>query len=257
MYTNIQPVVKPVWQPVWQPAVSCIQPDVKPVIKPDWQPIECVFIRYSRLYKPAVQPVWQPVVSCKRGIRIRLIRFSFSDTNVQLTGNAVVEWIFIWSIESRVYTLNENDVVLPILRWRLLMWFSPHLSVHSLLWVANVTNVFARWTHLCLSISVPRTLSNNFPYTRCRKKIWVIGHCESQQDCHGVPHINSQNVEWSSKLFRRDIQHYPKLNGCAYNTVFGSKRSQVVSVSQTLRRWTEGATYVRQGHHHVGHWPTF
>jgi len=33
--------------------------------------------------------------------------------------------------------------------------------------------------------------------------------------------------------------------------------SQVVSVSQTLRRWTEGATYVRQGDHHVGHWPTF
>jgi len=33
--------------------------------------------------------------------------------------------------------------------------------------------------------------------------------------------------------------------------------SQVVSVSHTLRRWTEGATYVRQGDHHVGHWPTF
>ena len=33
--------------------------------------------------------------------------------------------------------------------------------------------------------------------------------------------------------------------------------SQVVSVSQTLRRWTEGAIYVRQGDHHVGHWPTF
>jgi len=33
--------------------------------------------------------------------------------------------------------------------------------------------------------------------------------------------------------------------------------SQVVRVSQTLRRWTEGATYVRQGDHHVGHWPTF
>jgi len=32
--------------------------------------------------------------------------------------------------------------------------------------------------------------------------------------------------------------------------------SQVVSVSQTLRRSTEGATYVRQGDHH-GHWPTF
>jgi len=33
--------------------------------------------------------------------------------------------------------------------------------------------------------------------------------------------------------------------------------SQVVGVSQTLRRSTEGATYVRQGDHHVGHWPTF
>jgi len=33
--------------------------------------------------------------------------------------------------------------------------------------------------------------------------------------------------------------------------------SQVVSVSQTLRRSTQGATYVRQGDHQVGHWPTF
>jgi len=30
-----------------------------------------------------------------------------------------------------------------------------------------------------------------------------------------------------------------------------------VGVSQTLRRWTEGATYIRQGDHHVGHWPHF
>jgi len=27
----------------------------------------------------------------------------------------------------------------------------------------------------------------------------------------------------------------------------------VVGVSQTLRRWTEGAIYIRQGGHHVGH----
>ena len=31
----------------------------------------------------------------------------------------------------------------------------------------------------------------------------------------------------------------------------------VVGVSQTLRSWTEGATYTRQGGHHIGHWPTF
>jgi len=33
--------------------------------------------------------------------------------------------------------------------------------------------------------------------------------------------------------------------------------SLVVGVSQTLRRWTEGAAYIRQGGYHVGHWPTF
>jgi len=30
-----------------------------------------------------------------------------------------------------------------------------------------------------------------------------------------------------------------------------------VGVSQTLRRSAEGATYIRQGGHHVGHGPTF
>jgi len=33
--------------------------------------------------------------------------------------------------------------------------------------------------------------------------------------------------------------------------------TQVVGIIQTLRRWTEGATYIRQGGHHGGHWPTF
>jgi len=31
----------------------------------------------------------------------------------------------------------------------------------------------------------------------------------------------------------------------------------VVGVSQTLQRWTKSATYIRQGGHHVGNWPTF
>jgi len=31
----------------------------------------------------------------------------------------------------------------------------------------------------------------------------------------------------------------------------------VVGVNQTLRRSTEGATYIRQVGHDAGHWPTF
>ena len=60
-------------------------------------------------------------------------------------------------------------------------------------------------------------------------------------------------------------------NGCDRLTSFGhpckfqlvsrlvsvTARHLVVGVSQTLRRWTEGATYIWQGHHHVGHWPAF
>ena len=33
--------------------------------------------------------------------------------------------------------------------------------------------------------------------------------------------------------------------------------SIVVGVSQTLGRWTEGVTYIRQGGYYVGRWPTF
>jgi len=31
----------------------------------------------------------------------------------------------------------------------------------------------------------------------------------------------------------------------------------ILGVSQILRRWTEGATYIWQGGHHVGHWSRF
>ena len=31
----------------------------------------------------------------------------------------------------------------------------------------------------------------------------------------------------------------------------------ILGVSQTLRRWTEGVSYIWQGGHHVWHWPTF
>jgi len=31
----------------------------------------------------------------------------------------------------------------------------------------------------------------------------------------------------------------------------------VAGVSHTVRHWTEGATYIWQSGHHVGHWPTF
>jgi len=34
-------------------------------------------------------------------------------------------------------------------------------------------------------------------------------------------------------------------------------RHSSIGVSQTLQRWEEGATYIRQGGHYVGYWPSF
>jgi len=42
-----------------------------------------------------------------------------------------------------------------------------------------------------------------------------------------------------------------------FRVLGATARHLVVGVSQTLRRWTEGATYVRHGDHYVGHWHTF
>jgi len=33
--------------------------------------------------------------------------------------------------------------------------------------------------------------------------------------------------------------------------------TRLLGVSQSLRRWTEGATYIRQGGNHLEHWTTF
>ena len=76
-----------------------------------------------------------------------------------------------------------------------------------------------------------------------------------------VLHMSSQYGElrptngWDSSGSLRYPCKLPRVSRLGSVTA----RHLVVSVSQTLRRWTEGegATCVRQGDHHVGHWPTF
>ena len=47
-----------------------------------------------------------------------------------------------------------------------------------------------------------------------------------------------------------EFQRFSRLSALLYGT-------PAVGVSQTLQCWTEGATYIRQDDHHVGHWLTF
>jgi len=88
------------------------------------------------------------------------------------------------------------------------------------------------------------------------RHISTIGKILVKQQC--LPHISSQYGEL------RPTSGWDLLASlgqpCKYQPVsrLGSVTARhATGVSQTLRRWTEGATYTRQGGHHVGHWPTF
>jgi len=53
------------------------------------------------------------------------------------------------------------------------------------------------------------------------------------------------------------VIHFASSKCCALLLAALLHRSRAVGTSQTLCRWAQGATYIRQGDHHVGHWPTF
>ena len=79
--------------------------------------------------------------------------------------------------------------------------------------------------------------------------------------CHTVLVIL---VWWFRSIFSSDLgRHRASLgtpanfNGFRVLAALLHGTLVVVGVSQTLRRWTQGATYIRQGSHHVGHRPKF
>ena len=96
----------------------------------------------------------------------------------------------------------------------------------------------------------------------CRAISPQLRHIDSRRKIvkqQSLPHMSSQYGElrptsgWDRFV---SLGHPSKFNGFR---VLASllQRRRSMEASQTLRRWTEGATCVRQGDHHVGHWPTF
>jgi len=99
--------------------------------------------------------------------------------------------------------------------------------------------------------------------------VWAISSQLRHVSTIGKKNLLSSNI--SSRCHHNMVNFGPALAVEIGPTVWGTPAnlngfrvlaallhsSQVVGASQTLRRWTEGATYVRQDGHHVGHWPTF
>jgi len=72
-----------------------------------------------------------------------------------------------------------------------------------------------------------------------------------KQQC--LLHMSSQYGEL------RPINGWDRFGSLGHPSKFQrlSSLGSIVGVSQTLQHWEEGATYIWQGGHHVGHWPTF
>ena len=109
----------------------------------------------------------------------------------------------------------------------------------------------AKNRHLCTIALLCRAISSQLRHvSTIGKKLVKLQY---------VLHMSSQYGEL------RSTSGWDRLTSLGYPSKFqlvsrlGSvtARHLVVGVSQTLRRWTEGAIYIRQGDHQVGHWPTF
>ena len=105
--------------------------------------------------------------------------------------------------------------------------------------------------HLGIIVQLCRAISSQL------RHISTIGNKFVKQQY--LPHMSSQygelrlTIDWDRFVSLRHpckVQRVSCLGSVTARTV-------VVGVSQTLRRWTEGATYIRQGGHHVGHWSAF
>ena len=109
----------------------------------------------------------------------------------------------------------------------------------------------AKNRHLGTIAQLCRAISSQLRHIDTRKKILLSSNISST--ClHNMVNFGPLAVEigpvvWDTPA---NFNGFRVLAALLHGTV-------VVGVSQTLRRWTEGATYIRQGGHHVGHWPTF
>jgi len=119
----------------------------------------------------------------------------------------------------------------------------------------------ARWKHRTQKIAKNHHLGTIAQLCRAIswqiKRVSTIGKKLVKQQY--VLHMSPQYGELrpTSSWDRLTSLGYP----CKFQLVLRldsvTARHLVVGISQTLRRWTESATYIWQGDHHVGHWPTF
>jgi len=142
-----------------------------------------------------------------------------------------------------------------------------HTSTHA--WCGLSANLE------CRSVTCCTRLAGNAGRKNCQKiAIWAPSHNLSGYVLAIKARIDNRKNSLNSNIFPTcpyNMANFSLLSAEICWWVWGTPAnfnsfrvwtallhgSLVVGVSQTLRCWTEGATYIRQGGYHVGHWPTF
>jgi len=146
------------------------------------------------------------------------------------------------------------DWMSTILRHIMRPWCEFRMQVSNVLQAARWKYRMQKWCKKSPSEHHRTTLSVYiFPTKACidnRKKNLLSSNISSRRP-HNMVNFGplTAEIDWL-------VWGTPYFNGYGILAVL-LHGSQVVGVSQTLRRCKGGATYVWQGDHHVGHWPTF
>jgi len=168
------------------------------------------------------------------------------------------------------------------------LYFSPVVSFFLLFY--SSPNLSGRRLDVCVLLHMV------WPECEFRMQVWSVLHaarwkCRTQKIAQNSPSVHDRTI-LSSYIFatkayidnRENLLNSNISPTWPYNMVnFGPPAAEILSlvwgipvnfngfrvlaallhgplavgVSETLRRWTKGATCIRQGGHHIGHWPIF
>ena len=137
------------------------------------------------------------------------------------------------------FTHFSVSVIFLCLNWIRFFSFSQSFSYfHFSFTVIVIVNWLDFFSYFAFSVTVTVNLNNTDIFSTCPHNMANVGPLMAEI---GLP------VVWGTPTH---FNGFRVLAALLHGTL-------VVGVSQTSQSWTEGATYIRQGGHHVGHWPTF
>ena len=109
----------------------------------------------------------------------------------------------------------------------------------------------AKNRHFCTSPQFCRAISSELRHISTFRKKLVKQHNPSTCPDNMVNFgLLTAEICWRVCGTSANVNGFHVLEALMHGTI-------VVGVSWTLQHWTEGATYIRQNGHHVGHWPIF